>query len=84
MTATNHAVTGAVIGLLVGGPLIALPAAFLSHFVCDALPHSGNEDDPHWIKRKLFKQLLVLDALACIVLVVIIFILSLCLCIPSN
>jgi len=39
MTAPNHALTGALIGLGVGNPWIALPAAFLSHFVCDAIPH---------------------------------------------
>jgi len=41
MTATNHALTGAAIGLLVGEPLIAVPAAIASHFICDALPHYG-------------------------------------------
>ena len=39
MTAPNHALTGAFIGLAVGNPLVAIPAAFVSHFVCDAIPH---------------------------------------------
>lgn len=39
MTATNHALTGAVLGLTISNPLLALPAALLSHFVCDAIPH---------------------------------------------
>jgi|GEM_PF-136105 len=39
MTAPNHALTGAVIGLSVANPWLALPMAFLSHFVCDAIPH---------------------------------------------
>ena len=39
MTATNHALTGAFIGLAVGNPWIAIPAAFVSHFICDVLPH---------------------------------------------
>lgn len=43
MTATNHALTGAVIGLAVRQPLLALPIAFLSHFVLDALPHFGSK-----------------------------------------
>ena len=33
MRATNHALTGAIIGLTVQNPWVALPAAFLSHFV---------------------------------------------------
>ena len=39
MTATNHAITGAAVGLLIKVPLLAIPAAVLSHFVIDALPH---------------------------------------------
>lgn len=69
MTATNHALTGALIGLIVVNPYIALPAAVISHFVCDALPHFGVKQDPagtNW-----FKRLLVLEASLCIVLVAI-------------
>ncbi len=40
MTGTNHAMTGGVIGLAIGGPL-ALPVAFASHFLLDWLPHLG-------------------------------------------
>lgn len=69
MTATNHALTGACIGLIVGQPLIAIPAAFLSHFICDALPHFGGDGNKKWIKSKLFKQVLVVDAALCVVLV---------------
>ena len=43
MTATNHALTGAVIGLAIHQPLLALPLAFLSHFALDALPHFGTK-----------------------------------------
>lgn len=39
MTATNHVMTGAVIGAAIGNPWLALPAALLSHVVMDALPH---------------------------------------------
>lgn len=42
MLATNHALTGAVIGSLLPLPL-GVPAAFVSHFVLDALPHYGIE-----------------------------------------
>lgn len=41
MTATNHALTGAAIALLVKQPVLALPLAFLSHYVLDAVPHFG-------------------------------------------
>src|SRR5690242_2115662 len=39
MTATNHALSGAVIALAVKNPVLAIPLAFVSHFVLDLLPH---------------------------------------------
>lgn len=39
MTGLNHGLTGAVIALAVKNPYIAVPAAFLSHFVVDVIPH---------------------------------------------
>jgi hypothetical protein len=44
MTGTNHALSGALIGSVLPLPL-AIPAAFVSHFVIDALPHYGIEED---------------------------------------
>lgn len=44
MTATGHALTGALVATVVKQPLLAVPLAFLSHFVCDALPHLGFDD----------------------------------------
>ncbi|HEX5447914.1 MAG TPA: hypothetical protein VFW90_01800 [Candidatus Saccharimonadales bacterium] len=41
MTATNHAITGAVIATVIHNPAVALPLAFFSHFFQDALPHFG-------------------------------------------
>lgn len=41
MTATNHALTGAAIAAVIRQPLLAFPLAFMSHFLCDALPHFG-------------------------------------------
>lgn len=41
MTATNHVITGALIASVIHNPVVALPAALLSHFVLDALPHFG-------------------------------------------
>ena len=68
MTATNHAITGALIGLLVGQPAVAIPAALVSHFVCDAIPHYGNPD-PKTLWSSGFKRYLVLDASLCGLLV---------------
>lgn len=39
MTALNHTVTGALVAAAIGEPVIALPAALLSHFAIDILPH---------------------------------------------
>lgn len=64
MTASNHALTGAVIALTIKQPALALPLAFLSHFVLDALPHFGWDSDI--FKRnqsKLFWTVLVVDIL---------------------
>lgn len=44
MTATNHYITGLAIATVVQKPLLALPLAFVSHFVLDALPHFGDKD----------------------------------------
>ncbi len=41
MTATNHAVTGAIIVAAVTNPIIGLPLALMSHFALDSLPHFG-------------------------------------------
>lgn len=69
MRAINHALTGAVIGLSVSEPVLALPAAFLSHFVLDAIPHFGAQKKNNGSKN--FRDLLILDALLCFLLVLI-------------
>ncbi len=57
MTATNHFVTGALIGLTIHVPIVALPLAFVSHFAMDALPHFGDRKQPavgmRWLKAVL-------------------------------
>jgi hypothetical protein len=70
MTITNHAITGAVIGLAVHN---------LSHFVCDAIPHFGvgeRGSTRGFLKSKGFKSLLLFDALGCVSLAIVIFLLS--------
>lgn len=75
MTAINHALTGATIGLIVKNPVLAFPIAFLSHFVCDAIPHFGAGKNSHKLKltSKAFKLMLVVDGSLCILLVAILF-----------
>ncbi len=41
MTATNHVITGMVVGAAVVNPIVAIPLALMAHFVLDALPHYG-------------------------------------------
>ncbi|MDQ3093634.1 MAG: hypothetical protein M3Q70_00445 [bacterium] len=40
MRAVNHGLTGAAIAVVVKQPILVLPLAFVSHFVCDFIPHS--------------------------------------------
>lgn len=67
MVATNHALTGALIGLTVSNPLVAVVAAFFSHFVLDAIPHFGM--GKNFVNTKAFKIMLSVDASLCIALV---------------
>jgi len=41
MTTTSHALTGAAIAVAIKKPKLVIPFAFLSHFICDAIPHFG-------------------------------------------
>lgn len=52
MTATNHALTGAVIALVLKKPELAIPLAFASHFVLDAIPHYN----PPQVNKQTFKN----------------------------
>jgi hypothetical protein len=71
MTATNHAMTGALIGLVIGQPLIAIPAAVVSHFVCDALPHYASDMPQEQLHAsKGFHNYLMIEAFLCFLLVV--------------
>ncbi len=73
MTSTNHALTGASIGFIIGIPEVAIIVAFLSHFVCDSLPHFGpNMEDEAWLKSKAFRGLLITDAILSVSLVIVI------------
>lgn len=72
MRAINHAMTGALIGLISGEPLVAVPAAVVSHFVMDAIPHhGGSQSDDQTIRSRWFNLMLVTDAVLCAALVVV-------------
>lgn len=58
MTATNHALTGAVIALVVKHPEIAIPLALLSHFVVDMIPHF----DAGYAHLRLAKMVVAVDS----------------------
>jgi len=53
VTGINHAVTGAVVALVVKEPLLALPIALLSHFAIDCLPHWDYKIPKHLKRRHL-------------------------------
>ncbi|MFH1171944.1 MAG: hypothetical protein V1778_05425 [bacterium] len=63
MYLTTHAAVGVVISKAMGTPALALPVAFLSHFVLDAIPH-GDERVARWVTRQPKKGFVVgiLDA----------------------
>jgi len=67
VTAPNHALTGALIGLTITNPALALPLAFLSHFACDAIPHydPAERDASKLYGSKRFEQMLWLQAAVC-------------------
>lgn len=79
MTATNHALTGTAIGLIIGNPLLAVPLALLSHFICDAIPHFGTNDPEKALRSKLFKIYLIIEALLCFLIVLSLIVLQ-----PAN
>lgn len=71
MTAVNHALTGTAIGLVAGQPLLAIPLAIISHYVCDALPHFGTGlQEKTLLKGNGFRNYLVAEATLCFMIVV--------------
>jgi hypothetical protein len=78
VTATNHALTGAIIGLTVGNPVLAVILAFVSHFVLDAIPHyrpigSFATNEEVMVSKK-FIPLLLIDTSLCVLLVLILYV----------
>lgn len=74
MTATNHALTGAIIGIVIAQPAVAIPAALLSHYALDMIPHFGTgKDERKVFKGNTFRNYLLTEAIICFLLVVILF-----------
>lgn len=74
MIATNHALTGAIIGLTVTQPVPAMVLALSSHYVLDALPHyKADLPEEELLKARWFRNYLVVEALVCVGLVVLLF-----------
>lgn len=74
MTAPNHALTGALIGLSVANPAVALPLAFVSHFVCDAIPHYDlpeKDNAKRLASTRFVVEFLVVGAALCFALVLV-------------
>ena len=74
MTATNHVLTGALIGAVIVTPVVALPLAFVSHFVLDALPHFT--DKTLALNSRKFMVILGLDMLLALTVLVVIMVLQ--------
>jgi hypothetical protein len=70
VTGINHALAGVAIASVIKQPLVALPAAFASHFICDMLPHFGFTGSRLKSRTKewLFWTVIVLDAVFLIIL----------------
>lgn len=74
MTATNHALTGALIAAAIKVPELAIPLAFIAHFAMDAIPHFGLSFSNPFKRNqdKRFRRVLTLDiilALICLIFV---------------
>jgi hypothetical protein len=68
MIGLNHALTGAVIGLVVREPVLVAPLALLSHFALDAIPHFGGHPIYKWGDKRFFR-IIAADGIACIIIV---------------
>lgn len=70
MNATNHMAVGALIALTVKEPILALPLAFASHFVLDALPHFGYKKGGYnyALKQKASLLAVIVDLVGVVIL----------------
>lgn len=73
MTGFNHVATGALIGAVVVEPALALPLAFASHFVLDAMPHFGDDSLAHSSKK--YTKIIIGDTILAVLILVLIIVL---------
>lgn len=71
MTATNHTLTGIIVGLSLHQPYLAIPLSFILHFVLDSLPHFGEDDH----RSTRFKVILAIDMFIAATILMIILLL---------
>lgn len=69
MTATNHALSGALLGAFLPLPL-AIPLALVSHFVLDSLPHYGVEGKKR-NSSSIYKAIILSDSAIAVAIAVI-------------
>ena len=71
MTATNHAITGALVATAAHQPALAVPIAFAAHFAMDVIPHFGL---PHSAlernTKKEFRLVLLIDMILLVILLI--------------
>jgi len=68
MTFTNHLLTGAALAKILPLP-VAIPAALVSHFALDALPHFGFKTIEERMRHmRAFKAVVALDGIAAAVI----------------
>jgi len=73
MTATSHALIGGSLATIITNPIIGIPAAFISHFIADLIPH-WDAGTNHRNKTKLrLKTEAALDVLLGFALVLLLF-----------
>ncbi len=63
MTATGHALIGAVIAAKIGNPYLAIPIAIVSHFAADIYPHWDSGTNGSKKTKKRFLTEAVVDVL---------------------
>lgn len=75
MTATNHALTGAIIGLTIHHPVSAISLAVVSHFLLDIIPHFGygKQQDEKLISNN-FRNYLIVEAILCFLIVIVVLV----------
>lgn len=76
MTAGAHAVIGAAIASQISNPVVGIPLSFLSHFLCDKVPHWDVMTDKTKPKNRIFVET-VIDVLGGYALVFLLFVIIL-------